>query len=312
MRSSVAVSKLSTIHSRRSLFKGTAFATVLGTVITSCAVGQSVAVASQGDAQAPVQGATYAIVNPVDNSVFTLDPTATLGQKDAPALTEVTAYSSALGGGKRWVGMQATGTITYANDATQHSATLTNLGPHSFRLDVQTPKGPVSIRIQGRMGAVQTGTEAAIPLDPDSATTGIFPFEIVGMAVPEAKTTALLDRGTVNSSGSSLHRVTLELSSTNWNPGTKSQGTLPIDLYFDPATHLLVKSACNIFSARGRHVPLLSVVTYSDYRTVGTAVVPFQYSESIDGHPYQTMQLTSVQLNPALPADYFQFERPKQ
>jgi len=266
---------------------------------------------SQANAQLPVEDAVQATISPIDASVFTLDPTATLGKKDEAALLETAAYSAALGGGKRWPGMQATGTITYASDPVQHSATLTNRGHQQFRLDVETSNGTQSIRVQGLVGSLQQGTKT-IPIDPDTAIMGIFPFEIVGKAVPEAKMTSLLDRGTATSSGQSLHRVTLDLPSLYWNPVTKSQGTLPVDLYFDPVTHLLIKTVCNVYLPGMRHVPFLSVVTYGDYRTVGNSVIPFQYSESINGHPYQTLKLTSVQLNPALPADYFQFERPKQ
>jgi len=181
-----------------------------------------------------------------------------------------------------------------------------------FRLDTQNRNGPISIRVKGRAGAAQFGKNPVMPMDPDTAVLGIFPFEIVGKANQAAKSASLLDQGSEPNNGVSLHRVTLAVPSASLSISTKSQGTVPIDLYFDPVTHMLVKSVCSVFVPGARHVPFVSAVTYSDYRMVGDSVVPFQYAESINGHPYQTLQLTSVQLNPSLPANYFRFEGTKQ
>lgn len=275
--------------------------------------GQSVVSATHsGSTEANKQNASTAVVNPLDSSVFTPEPTTKLGQQDAAATTEVAAYTSALSGGRHWMGMQGIGTVTYANGPTEFNATLSNRGNLSFRLDIQTPAGLESTRVQGRMGAVQLGTKPSTPIDPDTAILGIFPFEIVARAVPSAQNASLIDGGTVSSNGQSLHRITLELPAMSLSVTTKLPGTLPIDLYFDPTTHLLVKSVCNVLMPGGRRTPFLSVVTYSDYRTVGTSVVPFHYSESINGQPYRALQLTSVQLNPSLSADYFRFERSNQ
>jgi hypothetical protein len=248
-----------------------------------------------------------AVVSPLDSTVFSPEPAATLGQKDEAAVAELTANISVLSGGSRWVGMQGTGTITYGTDSTQNSVTLSNLGADRFRLDTQTPGGVESIRIDRRIGKIQFENGPVSVLNPDTAILGIFPFEIAQRAASPGKNVALLDRGTTSSDGRSLHRVALEMPSVIGNPATKSQKTLPVDLYFDPATHLLVKSVCYVLIPGGRQVPFLSVVTYSDYRSVGASVVPFHYSESLNGQPYRTVQLTSVQLNPTLSATYFQF-----
>ena len=69
----------------------------------------------------------------------------------------------------------------------------------------------------------------------------------------------------------------------------------------------LAKSASSSFIAVGHSAKFLRVVTYSDYRKVGTAMVPFRYDESMDGQQYWVVQLSDVQLNPVLDATYFQF-----
>jgi len=164
------------------------------------------------------------------------------------------------------------------------------------------------MRIHGRIGKVQVGTKPPVGMSPDTAILGIFPFEIAGRAAPQAKNAALLDHGIASNSGQSLHRLTLELSSMSWDSVRKSQAILPVDLYFDPATHLLIKSACYVFIPGGKQIPFLSVVTYGDYRRVGASMVPFLYSETLDGQPYRTVQLSAVQLTPNFPTDYFQFQ----
>lgn len=261
------------------------------------------AVSATTSAQISVQST----VNPLDVSVFTPLATATLGQQDTAASAEIAAYRSVIGGSSRWLGMQATGTIRFSADPTEYNVTLSNLGNQRFRLDTQTPAGVESIRIQGRLGKVQIGNKPAAVMDPDTALTGIFPFELVGRVPPGAKNTALVDHGTVSINGTSLHWLTLELPSVAWNPSSRSQGTLPVDLYFSPTTHLLIRSACYVILPGGRQVPFLSVVTYSDYRFVGTSMVPFHYAENINGQLYRTVQFSSVQLNPALSPDYFHF-----
>ncbi|MCU1252892.1 MAG: hypothetical protein JWQ49_5921 [Edaphobacter sp.] len=69
----------------------------------------------------------------------------------------------------------------------------------------------------------------------------------------------------------------------------------------------LPKSASSGFIAVGHSAKCLRVVTYSDYRKVGTSMVPFRYDESMDGQQYWVLQLSDVRLNPVFDATYFQF-----
>jgi len=181
-----------------------------------------------------------------------------------------------------------------------------------FRLDVETPVGLESTRIQGRAGTVQAGNKPPSTFDPDTAILGMFPFEIVTRVVPGVNDVALLDHPSIAGVLQSLHRVTIELPAAAWHSEIKSRGTLAIDLYFDSTTHLLAKTVSSVLIPGARRVMVVSVVSYSDYRQVGTAVVPFHYSETLDGQPYRTLQLTAVQLNPSLPVDYFQPARTNQ
>jgi len=76
-----------------------------------------------------------------------------------------------------------------------------------------------------------------------------------------------------------------------------------VQLYFDPRTHLLAKSAT------ARDHPLLgrttSETTYSDYRAVGALQLPFKYLDRSIGAPTRSMQMTAIQLDVAVPEAQF-------
>jgi hypothetical protein len=208
----------------------------------------------------------------------------------------------------RWGGMQGTGKITYASgDPTAYDATLSNLGADRFRLDAQTKKGPTSIRIHRFVGKIQ-GSDGAISVIPSTtAALGLFPFELPRFANSPGLASSLIDQGLVALGGTELHRITLELGSLGRNPVTKSIDTIVTDLYFDPTSHLLIKSVSSVLIAGSRPVKLLSVVTYGDYRMAAGSMVPFRYTETLEGQPYRTLQLSNVQLNPELNTTYFEF-----
>jgi hypothetical protein len=229
-----------------------------------------------------------------------------LGQKDAPALTELGHHLAVVGPGP-WGGIQATGKITYAaQDATTYDATLSNLGVDRFRLDTQTKRGPMSIRIRHSFGEIQNDDGSMTFISPNTAAAGLFPFETARAADVSPEFTSLVDHGLVAVGGVELHRITFEFALTG-NSTARSKPTTTTDLYFDPTSHLLVKTANSVDIPGTPRVKFLRVVTYSDYRKVGTTMIPFHYSETLDGQQYWMLQLSYVQLNPALSPTYFDF-----
>lgn len=232
--------------------------------------------------------------------------TGVLGRVDADALKEVTVHLAATGAAP-WKGMQGTGVIVYAQEKTSYPATLSMLGTDRFRLDAQTSKGETSIRINGLVGKIGGPGGTPFTMPPDTAAAGIFPFQMVRAAHFPGKRTTLVDHEPVTANGTQLHRISVERPTIGSNPATKSAQTIAIDFYFDPLTNLLVKSASFQAAADGHSASFLRVVTYSDYRRVGTSMIPFHYSESMDGELYWTLRLTDVQLNPTFDTTYFQF-----
>jgi hypothetical protein len=243
----------------------------------------------------------------LDTDVAIPKATGVLGQQDAAALKEITEHLATVGS-VLWLGMQGTGQIVYGSkNATAYSATLSMMGSNQFRLDAQTNNGEMSLRIHGPVGKVQGGGGPAGIIPPETAAVGIFPFGLVRTMHFPGPETSLIDHGITAVNGVQLHRITVEIPPIGLNPATNSKRMIAIDLYFDPASHLLVKSASSNFIALGHSPKFLRVVTYSDYRTVGAAMVPFRYSESMDGQQYWVLQLSDVQLNPTLDTTYFQF-----
>jgi hypothetical protein len=230
-----------------------------------------------------------------------------LGQQDAAALKEITEHLAVVGSAP-WLGMRGKGKITYGPiDTTAYDATLSTLGGDKFRLDAQTKQGEMSIRIHGGLGKIKSGDGTMSSMPFDTAMSGLFPFARPRQKNFSGPTGSLLDHGLTTIGGTELHRITFEGATIGRNPVTKSRQTVATDLYFDPTSHLLVKSSTASAIADGRNVKFLFVVTYDDYRKVGTSMVPFRYTETMNGERYWTLQLSEVQLNPELPSTYFEF-----
>lgn len=229
-----------------------------------------------------------------------------LGRADAGASAELIAHLKAVGLAP-WTGMQGTGQITYGNDSSVYTATMTILGGTEFRLDAGTQQGQFSIRIHGSDGEIQEANGHQTLILPNTAASGLVQFQLLRQAdFPDPKT-SLLDRGMVTVNHQVLHRLTYQFPAVIAALPLQKQQTIATDLYFDPATHLLVKSANTIrINGAGNH-DFLREITYEDYRQVGSSMIPFRYTEALNGQKLWTLQLSDVQLNPEVQSTYFEF-----
>lgn len=235
-------------------------------------------------------------------------PTASgiLGHVDTGALAEVSAHFKAVGS-MPWTGMQGTGQITYGTDGSPYSATLTILGNTGFRLDALTPNGQLSIRISGTYGKILEADGHQYPILPDTAASGIFQFQMLRLANFPKQTASLIDHGDVLTNGQNLHRVTFEFPVGDPAANKEKQKTVATDFYFDPTSHLLVKSANTIHINGAGNNDFLREITYGDYRQVGSSLIPFRYTQTLNGQQQWVLQLSEVQLDPTLQAAYFTF-----
>lgn len=257
-------------------------------------------------------GCTLALAQSSSPAVFDKDvpsPTITepFGQWDAPALNEIVDHLKVVGTSP-WKGLQGTGQITYGvGDTTAYSATFSILGGTGFRLDGQTAKGELSIRINGGHGKIQEADGHLYPLLPNTAKSGIVQFELPRLANFPYPGTSLLDRGLVTIEGRSLHRITYEITTADASEAVKKKNAVVTDLYFDPASHLLIESANSIRIDGAGSADFLRVITYEDYRAVQGSMVPFRFTQTLNGQKQWTLQLSTVQLNPALETPSFEF-----
>lgn len=142
--------------------------------------------------------------------------TGVLGQHDDAALKEIAAHLAVVGA-TPWLGMQGTGQIVYGSkDPTAYSATLSMIGSDQLRLksrlDAQTNKGEMSIRIHGQVGKIQGTGGPTQTIPPDTAIAGIFPFGLVRTL--HSPGTSLIDHGLTTVGGVQLHRISVETPST--------------------------------------------------------------------------------------------------
>ena len=163
------------------------------------------------------------------------------------------------------------------------------------------------MRIMRKAGQLQKpdGTLSTLPVD--VALAGIFPFESPRRARFPEDSTSLIDHGMITLGAANLHRVTIEEKSVGISSSARAN-TVLTDFYFDSSSHLLVKSATFVPVPGARNVRFLFVTTYSDYRVVGTTLVPFRFEQTMDGQPLETLQLTTVTLAPTLASAYFRFD----
>jgi hypothetical protein len=82
---------------------------------------------------------------------------------------------------------------------------------------------------------------------------------------------------------------------------------LTTDLYFDNQSHLLVKSVEMIRLSETGPAKALRVITYSDYRQAGQALVPYKYTETLNGQFIWSLGVSDVSFLDVHEQSYFHF-----
>jgi hypothetical protein len=247
------------------------------------------------------------IYGPEDRAVPTPAFVSTIGQQDASALLEITNYRTVVGA-VAWSGLQATGTLTDVS-GNSDQATLTILGSVNFRLDVTTPTGQRSTRICGSSGATLEDDGKTFFMPPITARGGLVAFPLLLMSTFSDPTATIVDGGQVQLNGMSLHRITLEEEVFPTQSATPQRNDLSVtDLYFDPTSHLLIKSASFVRIDSLNRARFMIVVTYGDYQAVNGALVPLNLTETMNGQIQWALQLNTPSAPPAsVNSSYFHF-----
>lgn len=256
---------------------------------------------------APAQTQFTRIYGSLDGDVPVPQFAPLTGQQDATALQVLSKFVQATGA-TGWSGLQAQATLADqgAQEATPDSAILTLGEDNEFRMDISGPDGQRSIRINGEVGTAQDSSGSLHQLPLLTARAGLFLFPRLLSLRVSATGATILDRGMTTVGGQNLHRITIEqIPLSVIRP---DQNTIPVvDLYFDPTTNLLTKSAIAAQISWTDPERYLQVVTYSSYQPVSGVLVPFTYSVTLNGQPLWTLTLSSVTLGTSESASYFQF-----
>lgn len=227
-----------------------------------------------------------------------------LGQKDSAALQAILDFLKATHGAS-WTGMQATGTFTSHGESS--AATLTVLNGDDFRLDVNSQKGQLSIRILGNLGQIRESDGVLHRLPFATAKGGLLAFpRLMANTFPSAGA-SVVDRGLVAVDGNALHRVTIAEPVFPGQTATAPDKASTVDLYFDPATHLLAKSVASVQIDSKDRARYVQAMTYGDYRQADGILLPFSYTQTLNGQRQWQLQLTAAQLAPQVDPTYFSF-----
>lgn len=247
-----------------------------------------------------------------DRGVVMPEPINATGRQDATAIAEIRLYRAAVGA-TSWSDMEGIGEIT-ANavdsrgEKSSRPATLWISGDGGYRLDIETPQGTRSVRIEGGYGAIEDANQHRKPIDVRNAANGLVSFPQLLSAAFLATGTELVDDGMATVDGVQLHRVSLQRPLPGNVLGANGKPAMTVtDFYFQPQTHLLVKSAGAIVGLDVTPARYLQVITYGDYRAVNGMQIPFQYQETIDGQLVWTLQLNQVSLNQGVSQTEFHF-----
>ncbi len=237
--------------------------------------------------------------------------TGVFGHIDAAALAEVVDQLKAVQVSP-WHDMSGTGKITYplGDSSEVDDAALTILNGDSYRLDVTRTQGSESTRIIGEYGVSNTGDGNRQFLFPATAAQGLLAFPQLRVSTFPTPQTSVYEKGMQVVDGKTLHRLSIEhpLGKPSVASSTAEATHAPVgivtDLYFDPVSHLLIKSVASI-KLSGARSELLQCITYGDYRNVDGSLVPFRFEQSLNGQIQWILQLSAVDLNTGVKQTFF-------
>lgn len=199
----------------------------------------------------------------------------------------------------------ASATITYHYSST-HSvdtpATLKSRGLSQFLLDAAVDGESRSWAINNVKGLAHGlhGTTTAIPYR-NAITRGAQTLPIIKLNAAFSDPTCTIHYRDTTLNGQPVHELTLEPSlSAKQDPSGQLSAFQKATYYIDPQTLTVISVHDTIYSANDQRHSFDHATSFSDYRPVNGALVPFQIEDSVAGQKMWSLQLDSIAFNVGL------------
>lgn len=251
-------------------------------------------------------GAGRLIVGAEDSAIPQPSKAIPQGHKDAAAIALLTHHLQ-LVNSLVSVSLHAMGTIDIERGTKLSSGTVELFlsGPDSLRMDVNTPDSAYSLRLTRSSAAIQRNGQSVRQLPASEAATGLLPVLKITQDLLSNQEISVVDEGEVNDPDE-LRRVAVSIPIIPKTNGGNGESEV-VDMYFDPATGLLTKTARSQAKFTSLHgSPDIVIDTYSSFTHVGPVLIPTKISESVNGQHLWTINLSNMTIA-NLQADTFSF-----
>jgi hypothetical protein len=236
----------------------------------------------------------------------------TVPQRDPQALAVLQRCLAAGGGAQVFGTIQdflASGSITYhwAGQDVVGSVSAQGKGLTEFRLDSVLPQGTRSLRIVGTTGIVTTedGKTKSLPYhNLMTATNLTFPGARIADVLKDSAI-SLQYVGLVPFETAQAYQIHVAppVDPTLGPPSGATQfGSF--DLYLDLTTYQVLELSESIWPVNNNQA-LRHEIRYSNYRSAGSVVAPYQVSEFVNGQETWSISFSSIVLNNSLSDSIF-------
>ncbi len=233
----------------------------------------------------------------------TTTATATVS-RDSSALALLAQCGGAMGGGSIQ-DTSATGTLTSADtSAPPASITLQSKGA-AERFDVSSPdESKTSVLNEGRSWTVRQGKREKVSY---ALSAYHRPEHVPALAClldyPKANM-SFTYIGTEDVRGRSAHHVKIFVP-TSEKDRTETMLS-QLDIFLDAQTFVVLKTQRFVFDPQAFENYSVWATYYSDYRAVGTALMPYHIESYLDGNKVRDITFSSVQVNAGVSDRQFQ------
>jgi hypothetical protein len=228
--------------------------------------------------------------------------------RDPQALALLAQCGTAMGGALIQ-DMSATGTLTTADPKAPPVSIITQSKGAAERFDISLPDDPQTFVLNGgNSWSIQQGKQTELP------------YALIAYRRPEhtPALACILDIQNQNMSfayvgqekfqGGVVEHVRISLPTTG-DDNTDSVIS-QLDVFLDTQTLVVLKTECFVFDPEAYQNHSVWTTQYSDYRAIGTVLMPFHIENYLDGHKVRDVGFSSVQVNVGVPDS--QFQKPNQ